>query len=183
MIYLTKIFKAVPVSGYMEENDVNSTCSWTRLEFKIGKDEKFLVQKLTRCKNFCFKIWGVVFFHLKSDTLYFSQIKIWRVLFQFKICFSSRLFRFSLNHYQGATNIKEQLVGQWRWLGVKKLFTSVWHVFVSCLLLSFWMLRSLWQLGSWWVRWLYSLHYLMTYKNLFGLQKMVTLQRFYFIWY
>ena len=42
----------------MEENDVKSTCGGTRLEFKIEKDEKFLIENLTR------KI-----FHSKSDAL------------------------------------------------------------------------------------------------------------------
>ena len=30
----------------------------------------------------------------------------------------------------------------------KIFFTSVWHVFVSRLVLSFWLLRDLWHLGS-----------------------------------
>ena len=30
----------------------------------------------------------------------------------------------------------------------EKFFTSVWHVFVYRLVLSYWLLRSLWQLGS-----------------------------------
>ena len=44
---------------------------------------------------------------------------------------------------------REQLVGFW--LGVKGFFTSVWHVFVSQLVQSFWLLRSLWHLGSCWL--------------------------------
>ena len=31
------------VHGYMEENDVKSTCSGSRLEFNFEKDEKFLI--------------------------------------------------------------------------------------------------------------------------------------------
>ena len=31
------------VHGYMEENDLKSTCGGTRLDFKIEKDEKFLI--------------------------------------------------------------------------------------------------------------------------------------------
>ena len=42
--------------------------------------------------------------------------------------------------------IEEQLAGLW--LGVKRFFTRVWHVFVSRLIQSFRLLRSLWQLGS-----------------------------------
>ena len=30
----------------------------------------------------------------------------------------------------------------------KMFFTSVWHLFVSRSVLSFWLLHSLWQLGS-----------------------------------
>ena len=30
----------------------------------------------------------------------------------------------------------------------EKIFTSVWHVFVPRLVLSFWLLRFLWHLGS-----------------------------------
>ena len=33
----------------MEEIDVKSTCGATKLEFKIEKDEKFLIQNLTPC--------------------------------------------------------------------------------------------------------------------------------------
>ena len=49
-----------------------------------------------------------------------------------------------------------------------------------CLVLSFWFLPSLWQLASWWVWWLFNLHYQLIHTNLFGVQKMVTLQRFHF---
>ena len=45
--------------------------------------------------------------------------------------------------------IKEELVALW--LGVKTFFTSVWHVFVLRLALSFCLLRSLWQLACLWV--------------------------------
>ena len=45
---------------------------------------------------------------------------------------------------------REQLVGLW--LGIKRFFTSVWIVFVSQLVPSFWLLRPLWHLGSCWVR-------------------------------
>ena len=149
--------------------------------FKFWQDEKFLIQNLTRCIFFQSKIWRVVkllnqnlmrciFFILKSDTLY---------KFLSEICFSKGIFRFSLNYYQTATNITEWLVGKWP-LGVKDFFTSVWYVFVSFLLLSFSLLRSLWGLGSWWVWWLYHLRYQLIYTNLFGFQKMVSLQRFYF---
>ena len=34
---------AVTVHGYMEESDVKSTCGGTRLEFKIKRDEIFLI--------------------------------------------------------------------------------------------------------------------------------------------
>ena len=34
----------------MEENDVKSTCGGTRLDFKVEKDEKIILQKLTRCE-------------------------------------------------------------------------------------------------------------------------------------
>ena len=40
---MRKILWAVTVHGYMEENDVKSTCGGTRLEFKNEKDEKFLI--------------------------------------------------------------------------------------------------------------------------------------------
>ena len=36
----------------MEENDVKSTCEGTKLECKIEKVEKKLIQNLTRCKIF-----------------------------------------------------------------------------------------------------------------------------------
>ena len=42
-----------------------------------------------------------------------------------------------------------QLVGLW--LGAEGFFTSVWHVFVSQLVQSFWLLHSLWHLDSCWV--------------------------------
>ena len=62
-----------------------------------------------------------------------------------------------------------QLVGLW--LGVKKFFKSVWRVFVSQLVQSFWLLLSLWHLDSWWVCWLYHLHYQLIYTNLFEFRK------------
>ena len=33
----------------MEENDVKNACVGTRFEIKIDKDEKILIQNLTRC--------------------------------------------------------------------------------------------------------------------------------------
>ena len=56
----------------------------------------------------------------------------------------------------------------------KKNFMSVWHVFVSQLVLSFCLLRSLWQLGSWWLWWLCHLHYQFLYTNLLESQKVVS---------
>ena len=47
----------------------------------------------------------------------------------------------------------------------------MWHVFVSRLVLSFWLLRSLWQLGSWWVWWLNQLHYQLLSANPNGIFK------------
>ena len=70
-------------------------------------------------------------------------------------------------YYQSATNIKEQLVGKWRRLGVKRFFTSVWHVFVSRFVLTFRLLPSLWHLDSWRVWWSYHLNYQFIYTNLF----------------
>ena len=147
--------------------------------FEFWQHEKILLQNLTRCIFFQSKIGRVVkllnqnlirciFFILKSDTLF---------KFLSEICFSKGIFRFSLIYYQTATNIKEWLVGYWP-LGVKDFFTSVWYVFVSLLLLSFSLLPSLWGLGSWWVWWLYHLRYPLIYSNLFGFQKMVSVQRF-----
>ena len=127
--------------------------------FKSWRVVKFLYQNLTRC----------IIFISKSNTLY---------KFLFKTCFSNRIFRLSLNYYQTATNY--QLVGKWRQLGVKDFSTSVWYALVSLLLLSFSSLRSLWRLGSWWMWWLYHLHCQLIYTNLFGFQKMVSLQRFNF---
>ena len=43
-------------------------------------------------------------------------------------------------------------------------------MFVSRLVISFWLLCSLWQLGSWSVWWLYQLLYQLIYTNLFGIQ-------------
>ena len=53
-------------------------------------------------------------------------------------------------------------------------------MFVSRLVQSFWFLRFLWLLVSWWVWWLYYLHYQLIYTRLFGIRKLVSLQRFYF---
>ena len=44
----------------------------------------------------------------------------------------------------------------------------------------FWLLRFLWHLGSWWVCWLNNLHYLLSYTNLFGIQKTVSLKKICF---
>ena len=60
----------------------------------------------------------------KSDTLY---------KFSSEICFSNGIFRFQLNYYQTATNIKEQLVGKRRQLDVKNFF----YERVVCVCLTF----------------------------------------------
>ena len=39
----------VTVHGYMEENDLKSTCGGTMLDIKIEKYENFLNENLTRC--------------------------------------------------------------------------------------------------------------------------------------
>ena len=76
--------------------------------FKFWQDEKFLIhnltrcffsiQNLTRCETFKSKSDALYIFVLKSDTLY---------KFLSEICFLKGIFRFSLNYYQTATNIKE----------------------------------------------------------------------------
>ena len=59
------------------------------------------------------------------------------------------IFDFSLQILAALLSKCSQLVGLW--LGVKRFFTTVWQVFVSQLVQSFWLLHSLWQLGSFWV--------------------------------
>ena len=54
-----------------------------------------------------------------------------------------------------------------------------WRVFVSDLILSFFLLRSLWQLVSWWVWRLYHLQHQLIYARLFGFKKMRNVQRLY----
>ena len=54
-----------------------------------------------------------------------------------------------MHFYQSATNTREHLFGLW--FAEKRFFTSVWHMFFSQLLQSFWLLPSLWHLGSYWV--------------------------------
>ena len=85
---------AVTVHGYMEENDVKSTCGGTMLEFKIEKRRfffiwhvvKLYIQSLTRRQKISFGIWRVVFFpnqnlerciffNSKCDTLWNFQYK------------------------------------------------------------------------------------------------------------
>ena len=135
-------------------------------KFVLFKNLYFFKIKFLKNKFLC-RIWRVVKFLIRNLT----RCKI----LTSKSCFLYLLFRFLLHCYQSA---REQLVGLW--LGVKRFFTSVWHVFVSQLVQSFWLLRFLWHLGSWWVCWLYHLHYQLNYKNLFGIQKIIRLQRFYF---
>ena len=104
--------------------------------------------------------WNI--FDSKTNALYFFQTKIWRLVnflnenptcciifilnsntlynLLFEICFSNRLFRFSLNFYQTATNY--QLVGKWRQLGVKdflrvcgmRLSHFCYYLFLYCVL-------------------------------------------------
>ena len=52
IIELTMILWAVIAHGFMEKNDVESTCGGTRLNNIIRKDEKFLTEMLARGKNF-----------------------------------------------------------------------------------------------------------------------------------
>ena len=145
---------------------------WMQTYFQKGTCRKSVNSK--KCiVVFQSKIWRVVktfYKNLTRCTFFYS--KIGHVLtFLLQICFSDRLFRFSLINYQSSTSIKKNLVGKWRWLVVKRIFTNVWHVFVSRLVLSFWLLRSLWQWGSWWVWWLYHSHYQSIYTNLFRISK------------
>ena len=131
---------------HVEENLNSKSKVWYFFEFKNYRVVYFSIQNLTRC-NFSIS----------------------------KSCFLNRLFWFSLKYHQSVTNIKELLAGKWQRPGLKKFFKSVWQIFVSHFVLSFWLLRSLRQLGSWWVWWLFDL----PYKNLFGIQKTVSLRRFY----
>ena len=44
----------------MEENDVTSTCTGTRLEIRNKNNDKFLIQNETSRKSFQFQVWRVV---------------------------------------------------------------------------------------------------------------------------
>ena len=66
----------------MEENDVKSTCSGIKLDFKTEKYEKFLISKSDKLESSLLKIWQdeekifqnltrCIFFNSKSDALYF----------------------------------------------------------------------------------------------------------------
>ncbi len=70
----------------MEENDVKGTCGGTRSKVNIEKDEKFIIQNLTRCNFFKSKPDKTTIFFSKSDALDVLQLEIWLVVFfQFKI--------------------------------------------------------------------------------------------------
>ena len=83
IILLTKLLYAVTVHGYMEENDLKSTCGGTRLEFKIEKMEifkikiwhveEYFIQNLTRVKNFFQNLTRLKKYKSKSDALYFHS--------------------------------------------------------------------------------------------------------------
>ena len=59
-------------------------------------------------------------------------------------------------------------------------FTSVWHVFVSRLLLSFWLLRSFMAIGFLMGVTTVSFALPTDLSKFFGIQKMVSLQRCFF---
>ena len=123
-----------------------------------------------------------------SHTLWNFHIKIWLVVkFSFwnltrcKSCNSKSAFQiiFSVSRWiviKVLPTSKKNLLEKDEGL-VKKVFFRVWLVFVSRLVLSFWLLRPLWQLGSCLVWWLYHLPYQLICTNLCGVQKMVSLQR------
>ena len=54
------------------------------------------------------------------------------------------------NRIKVPSTTKKNLMENDKGLGLKGFFTSVCHVFVWRLVLSFWLLRSLWQLNLWW---------------------------------
>ena len=58
-------------------------------------------------------------------------------------CFSDPIFRLLRKYYQSVNNIKIQLAEKWQRPGVKRVFTSLWHVFVPNFVLSFWLLLLL----------------------------------------
>ena len=118
-----------------------------------------------------------IFFNSKSDALYFFQFKIWRVVFfYFKV--RHVLFFFIQNLlFKSSFEILAELLSKcyqhqrttcWKVTTAwgKKIFSSVWHLFVSRLVLSSWLLPSLWQLGSGWVWWLNHLHHQLIYTNI-----------------
>ena len=90
-IQLTNILWAVTVHGYMEENDVKTTCGGVRSVFKIEKYGKFLIKNLKPCwffywepnklKKKYFKIWGVFFLSQNRTRCTFFQFEIWLVVF------------------------------------------------------------------------------------------------------
>ena len=124
--------------------------------FKIWHVEKFLIQNLTRC-----------FFSIQNLTRC--------IIFYSKSAFQI-LAELLSKCYQNQRATCWEMTMAW----VEKIF----HECVACVCFRFgtffWLLRSLWHLGSWWVCWLYHLHCQLIYTNLFGFQKLVSLQRFYF---
>ena len=87
-------------------------------------------------------MWRVVFFCFENLT----HCKLFYSKSAFQIIFSdSRWFIIKISTY-----IKEQLVEKWQGLEVQRLFTSVWHVFVSRLILTFGscVLYGNWVLGG-----------------------------------
>ena len=136
--------------------------------FEIGFSSKLCFLKILFSSKSCFL---KIFFFFKT----------WRVV---KLFFQNLLFKTSFQILAELSSkcYQNQKTTCWKttraW-GKNVFFSSVWYVFVSRLVLYFWLLRFLWQLGSWWVCWLYHLHYQLIYTNLFGIQKMVNLQSFF----
>ena len=122
---------------------------------KIWRVVKTLFQNLTRCV-FC----------LKNLTRCKFLISVFQIILSDFRWFNIKLLPTSNN----------TLLENDNGLEVKTHFTGVSYVFVSRLVLPFWLLRFLWQSGSWWVSWLYKLHYQLIYTKIFGVQKMVSLQ-------
>ena len=125
----------------------SGTCFFERrMFFENWRVKTFIIQKITRCNFyiqslrpfFKIKIWHVVKILFQNLTCcFFSKIKIWCVVFfHFTVRLLYRLFKFPLNYhmcYQHQRTTGWKMTTTWN----KKFLMSVWHMFVSHLVLFF----------------------------------------------
>ena len=103
-----KIVWAVFAHGYIIKNDVKATYSMNKLEFKIKKDENFLIQKMTRRKFLFYTLTRGKIFNSKADKTKRKTIQILtRCFFSFQNLTRCKIFNSELCFLKKNRKVKD----------------------------------------------------------------------------